>query len=162
VPFEQYIGKFIGTISPLELNLLAGKFDQIIHTPFGNLIFGICYDSAYPEVFRHQARTGGLIITASNDAHYSSGMPPQHHALNLMRAIETDRWMLNASNTGYSTVIDPHGRTQWISKLNEFTVHAHQVYRRSTQTVYVRFGNWLTPLLLAIGLISFIRHAPAI
>jgi apolipoprotein N-acyltransferase len=162
VPFEQYIGKFIGTISPLELNLLAGKFDQIVQTPFGNFIFGICYDSAYPEVFRRQAQAGGLIITASNDAHYSSGMPPQHHALNLMRAIETDRWMLNASNTGYSAVIDPHGRTQWISKLNEFTVHAHQVYRRSTQTVYVRFGNWLTPLLLAIGLISFIRHAPAI
>jgi apolipoprotein N-acyltransferase len=70
--------------------------------------------------------------------------------------------MINASNTGYSTVIDPHGRTQWISKLNEFTAHAHQVYRRSTQTVYVRFGNWLTPLLLAIGSILFIRHKPAI
>jgi apolipoprotein N-acyltransferase len=158
VPFEQYIGKFIGTISPLELNLVAGKFDQIVNTPFGNLMFGICYDSAYPEVFRRQAQTGELMITASNDAHYSSGMPPQHHALNLMRAIETDRWMINASNTGYSTVIDPHGRTQWISKLNEFTTHVHQVYRRSTQTVYVRFGNWLTPLLLAIGLILFIKQ----
>lgn len=162
VPFAQYIGKLVSTISPFDLNLIAGKFDQIVKTPFGNLIFGICYDSAYPEVFRRQAQAGELIITASNDAHYSSGMPPQHHALNLMRAIETDRWMLNASNTGYSTIIDPHGRTQWISKLNEFTTHAHQVYRRSTQTVYVRFGNWLTPLLLAIGLISFIRHAPAI
>jgi apolipoprotein N-acyltransferase len=162
VPFEQYIGKFVGTISPLELNLVAGKFDQIVKTPFGNFMFGICYDSAYPEVFRRQAQTGGLIITASNDAHYSSGMPPQHHALNLMRAIETDRWMVNASNTGYSTVIDPHGRTQWISKLNEFTAHADRVYRRSTQTVYVRFGNWLTPLLLAIGFISFIRYTPAI
>jgi apolipoprotein N-acyltransferase len=162
VPFEQYIGKLIGTISPLELNLIAGKFDQIVHTPFGNFIFGICYDSAYPENFRRQSRTGELIITASNDAHYSSGMPPQHHALNLMRAIETDRWMVNASNTGYSTVIDPHGRTQWISQLNKFTAHAHQVYRRSTQTLYVRFGNWLTPLLLTIGLILFVRHTPTI
>jgi apolipoprotein N-acyltransferase len=158
VPFVQYIGKLVSTISPFDLNLIAGKFDQIVQTPFGNFIFGICYDSAYPEVFRRQAQAGGLIITASNDAHYSSGMPPQHHALNLMRAIETDRWMLNASNTGYSTVIDPHGRTQWISKLNKFTAHAHQVYRRSTQTVYVRFGNWLTPLLLAIGLILFIKQ----
>ncbi|WP_310412182.1 apolipoprotein N-acyltransferase [Chamaesiphon sp. OTE_8_metabat_110] len=153
IPFEQYVGKFISTISPFELNLIAGNFDQIVHTPFGNFIFGICYDSAYPENFRRQAQTGELIITASNDAHYSSGMPPQHHALNLMRAIETDRWMVNASNTGYSTIIDPHGRTQWISKLDEFTVHADRVYRRSTQTLYVRYGNWLTPLLFAIGLI---------
>jgi apolipoprotein N-acyltransferase len=159
IPFEKYVGKLISTISPFELNLIAGNFDQIVHTPFGNFIFGICYDSAYPENFRRQAQTGELIITASNDAHYSSGMPPQHHALNLMRAIETDRWMVNASNTGYSAIIDPHGRTQWISKLNEFAAHAHQVYRRSTQTLYVRYGNWLTPLLFAIGSILFIRSS---
>ena len=157
IPFAQYIGGLISTISPFELNLVAGKFDQIVNTPFGNFIFGICYDSAYHENFRHQAQTGTLIITASNDAHYSSGMPPQHHALNVMRAIETDRWMVNASNTGYSNVIDPHGQTQWMSKLDEFTTHAHQVYRRDTQTLYVRFGNWLTPLLLAIGLILSLR-----
>jgi apolipoprotein N-acyltransferase len=153
IPFEQYIGKFISTLSPFELNLISGKFNQIVNTPFGNFIFGICYDSAYHENFRRQTQAGSLIITASNDAHYSSGMPPQHHALNVMRAIETDRWMLNASNTGYSTAIDPHGRTQWISKIDEFAAHAHQVYRRNTQTLYVQFGNWLTPLLFAIGLI---------
>jgi apolipoprotein N-acyltransferase len=153
IPFEQYIGKFIDTISPLNSHLLSGKFAPIVNTPFGNFIFGICYDSAYHEHFRRQAQTGSLIITASNDAHYGAGMPAQHHAIDLMRAIETDRWTIRASNTGYSAAIDPHGRTQWISKLNEFAAHAHQVYRRNTQTLYVRFGNWLTPLLFAIGLI---------
>jgi apolipoprotein N-acyltransferase len=159
IPFEQYIGKFIDTISPLNSHLVAGKFAPIITTPFGNIIFGICYDSAYHEHFRRQAQTGSLIITAANDAHYGSAMPAQHHALDLMRAIETDRWAVRASNTGYSAVIDPHGQTQWISKLNEFTAHAHQVYRRNTQTLYVRFGNWLTPLLFAIGLILFFRSS---
>jgi apolipoprotein N-acyltransferase len=153
IPFEQYIGKFIDTISPLNSHLLAGKFAPIVNTPFGNIIFGICYDSAYHEHFRRQAQTGGLIITASNDAHYGDGMADQHHAIDLMRAIETDRWTVRASNTGYSAVIDPHGRTQWISKIDEFAAHAHQVYRRNTQTLYVQFGNWLTPLLFAIGLI---------
>jgi apolipoprotein N-acyltransferase len=162
IPFEQYIGKFIDTISPLNSHLLAGKFAPIVNTPFGNIIFGICYDSAYHEHFRRQAQTGGLIITAANDAHYGDGMAAQHHALDLMRAIETDRWTVRASNTGYSAVIDPHGRTQWISKLNEFAAHAHQVYRRDTQTLYVQFGNWLTPLLLAIGAIFFIKHSPSV
>jgi apolipoprotein N-acyltransferase len=155
IPFEQYIGKFINTISPYDLHLSAGKFAPSVITPFGNIIFGICYDSAYHEHFRHQAQTGDLIITAANDAHYSAAMPPQHHALDLMRAIETDRWTVRASNTGYSAIIDPHGRTQWISKLNQFAAHAHQVYRRHTQTLYVRLGNWLTPLLCSIGLILF-------
>jgi apolipoprotein N-acyltransferase len=161
IPLEQYLGKFIDTISPLDSHLLAGKFAPSIDTPLGNIIFGICYDSAYPEHFRHQAQTGELIITASNDAHYGIAMPAQHHALDLMRSIETDRWTVRASNTGYSAVIDPHGRTQWISQLNEFAAHVHQVYRQSTQTLYVRFGNWLTPLLLAIGLILFFVFTPA-
>jgi apolipoprotein N-acyltransferase len=152
IPFEQFIGKFVDTISPLEAHLISGKFAPTVRTSFGNIIFGICYDSAYPEHFRQQARSGELIIVASNDAHYGAGMPEQHHALNLMRAIETDRWMVHASNTGYSAIIDPHGQTKWISKLNEFTTHSHQVYRKQTQTFYVRYGNWLTPLLLASGI----------
>jgi apolipoprotein N-acyltransferase len=152
IPFEQYLGKIIDTISPLDSHLAAGKFAPSVITPFGNIIFGICYDSAYHEHFRRQAQTGGLIITAANDAHYGDGMADQHHALDLMRAIETDRWTVRASNTGYSAVIDPHGHTEWISQLNQFTAHAHQVYRRNTQTLYVQFGNWLTPLLFAIGL----------
>jgi apolipoprotein N-acyltransferase len=156
IPFEQYLGKLIDTISPLEAHLHAGKFAPMVVTPLGNIIFGICYDSAYPEHFRQQAKTGNMIITASNDAHYGAGMPAQHHAIDLMRSIETDRWMARASNTGYSAIIDPHGHTKWISKLNEFTTHSHQIYRRNTQTLYVKFGNWLTPLLLSIGIISFL------
>ncbi len=156
IPFEQYIGKLIDTISPLDSHLAAGKFAPSVLTPFGKTIFGICYDSAYPEHFRRQAQTGDLIITAANDAHYGAAMPAQHHALDLMRAIETDRWMVRASNTGYSAIIDPHGQTQWISKLNQFAAHAHQVYRQHTQTLYVRLGNWLTPLLGAIGLVLWI------
>ncbi|WP_310484066.1 apolipoprotein N-acyltransferase [Chamaesiphon sp. VAR_48_metabat_403] len=159
IPFEQYLGKLVDTISPLDSHVLAGKFAPLITTPIGNIIFGICYDSAYPEHFRRQAQTGDFIVTASNDAHYGIAMPAQHHALDLMRAIETDRWMVRASNTGYSAFIDPHGRTQWISKLDEFAAHSYQIYRRNTQTLYVRFGNWLTPLLFAIGLILFIWHS---
>ncbi len=152
VPFEQYIGKFVDTISKLDAHLVAGKFAPTVATPLGNFIFGICYDSAYPEHFRMQARAGEVIVTASNDAHYGAGMPAQHHAMDLMRAIETDRWVVRASNTGYSGVIDPHGQTKWISKLNEFTTHSERVYRKHTQTLYVRYGDWLTPTLFAIGI----------
>jgi apolipoprotein N-acyltransferase len=156
IPFEQLIGKFIDRLSPLDSHLVAGKFAPIVNTPVGDIIFGICYDSAYAEHFRQQALKGDFIVTASNDAHYGAGMASQHHAQDLLRAIETDRWTVRASNTGYSAIIDPHGRTQWISDLNQFVTHAHPIYRQHTQTLYVRFGDWLTPLLGAIGLLLFI------
>jgi len=65
----------------------------------------------------------------------------------MMRAIESDRWAVRATNTGYSGIIDPH-RTQWLSRLNTYELHTATIYRQQTQTLYVRWGDWLTPLLV--------------
>ncbi|HLO49702.1 MAG TPA: apolipoprotein N-acyltransferase [Kamptonema sp.] len=155
IPFEQFIGGIINRLSPLDAHLVAGKSNQLFDTPFGRAIVGICYDSAFAEHFRNQAMKGGeFILTASNDAHYNSSMMAQHHAQDLMRAIETDRWVARATNTGYSAFINPHGKTLWKSGVNTYEVEAANIYRRKTQTLYVRWGDWLTPLLLVLGAIA--------
>ncbi len=161
VPFEELLGGIISRLSPLDEHQVPGSPNQIFNTPFGRAIAGICYESAFPEVFRYQAKAGGqFILSSSNDAHYSASMPAQHHAQDIMRAIETDRWAVRATNTGYSAFVDPHGRTKWISGHNTYEIHAETIYRRQTQTLYVRWGDWLTPLLLVsaggVWLINFL------
>ncbi len=152
VPFEELLGGIISRLSPLDEHQVPGSPNQIFNTPFGRAIAGICYESAFPEVFRYQAQAGGqFILSSSNDAHYSASMPAQHHAQDIMRAIETDRWAVRATNTGYSAFVDPHGRTVWISGHNTYEVHAETIYRRQTQTLYVRWGDWLTPFLLVLA-----------
>lgn len=159
IPFQQVLGALINRLSPLDAELEPGAPHQIVNTPFGRAIAAICYESAFPEHFRRQAAAGGsFIITASNDAHYSATMPAQHHAQDLMRAIETDRWEARATNTGYSAIVDPHGRTHWISDLNTYALHAATLYRRQTQTLYVSWGDWFTPMLLALALVSWARQ----
>ncbi len=158
IPFEQILGRLIDRLSPLDAHLIAGKSNQIFDTPFGRAIVGICYDSAFAEHSRRQAARGGeFIISASNDAHYSEAMPAQHHAQDVMRAIETDRWTARATNTGYSAIVDPRGRTLWISGINTYAIHADTIYRRQTQTLYVKWGDWLTKVLLILGIIGSIR-----
>ncbi len=149
IPFEEILGGIVERLSPLEAHQVAGAANQIFDTPFGRAIASICYESAFPEQFRYQAAAGGqFILSSSNDAHYSPSMPFQHHAQDIMRAIETDRWSARATNTGYSAFINPHGRTLWISGYNTYETHAETIYRRQTKTLYVRWGDWLTPLLL--------------
>ncbi|MBC6481445.1 MAG: apolipoprotein N-acyltransferase [Hormoscilla sp. GM7CHS1pb] len=159
IPFEQFLGKLIDRLSPLDAHLVAGKAEQLFDTPFGRAIAAICYDSAFAEVFRQQAADGGqFILTAANNAHYSATMPAQHHAQDVMRAIETDRWAVRATNTGYSAIVDPHGRTVWISGINTYEIHAATIYPRQTQTLYVHWGDWLTPVLVcfaALGCMAF-------
>ena len=149
IPFESVLGKFINRLSPLEAGFTAGKANQIFDTPFGRAIVAICYESAFPRHFLRQAQQGGeFIITASNNAHYSKTMPTQHHAHDVMRAIESDRWAARATNTGYSAIVDPHGNTLWISAIDRYAIHADTIYRRQNKTLYVRLGDWLTPTLL--------------
>ena len=154
IPFESVVGDFVDRLSPLEAHLVAGKANQILDTPFGRAIVAICYESAFPQHFLRQAQEGGeFIITASNNAHYSTTMPA-HHAHDVMRAIESDRWAARATNTGYSAIVDPHGKTRWISDINQYAIHAHTIYRRQHKTLYVRWGDWLTPTLLLLSVIS--------
>ena len=157
IPFERILGKLIDRLSPLDAHLIAGDVNQVFETGFGKAIAAICYDSAFAEVFRRQAATGGqFILVASNDAHYTTAMKFQHHAQDLMRAIETDRWAVRATNTGYSGIIDPRGQTIWISQANTYDLHGATIYRRQTQTLYVRWGDWLTSFLLGLGLLGWL------
>lgn len=154
IPFESVIGGLVDRLSPVGASMVPGAPNQQVETPFGQAIVGICYDSAFSELFRRQAASGGLfILTASNNDPYGAAMMAQHHAQDVMRAIETNRWTVRATNTGLSGVVDPHGNTAWLSGFRTYETHAHTIYRRQTQTAYVRWGNWLTPLLwlLSIG-----------
>jgi apolipoprotein N-acyltransferase len=152
IPFESIFGNLIDRLSPLEAHLAPGKSNQIFDTPFGRAIVAICYESAFPQHFLRQTQQGGeFIITASNNAHYSKVMPTQHHAHDVMRAIESDRWTARATNTGYSAIVDPHGNTLWISQIDQYAIHQHTIYRRQNKTLYVRWGDWLTPTLLILS-----------
>ncbi len=157
IPFEQVLGRLIDRLSPLDAHMIPGRDGQVFDTPFGRAIAAICYESAFPEVFRYQAASGGqFIVTASNNAHYSTTMPAQHHAQDVMRAIETDRWAARATNTGYSGIVDPHGQTIWLSGINTYEIHAGTIYRRQTQTLYVRWGDWLTPLWVGMAIVALL------
>ncbi|MEG4073433.1 apolipoprotein N-acyltransferase [Microcoleus sp. Pol14C2] len=157
IPFYEILGGIINRLSPLDAHLVPGNSQQLFDTPFGRAIVGICYDSAFAEIFRYQAANGGeFMLTASNNAHYKPPMLAQHHALDVMRAIETDRWAVIATNTGYSAFVNPRGETVWKSKINTYEVRDATIYRRQTRTLYVRWGDWLTPVLLVMaGLMRF-------
>jgi len=99
----------------------------------------------YQEGDRSRPSLTNSLFTITGDGEIFSRY--EHHAQDVMRAIEGDRWALRATNTGYSAVVDPHGRTLWLSDLNTYDLHVATIYRHETLTPYVRSGNWLLPFL---------------
>ncbi|ELS33693.1 MULTISPECIES: apolipoprotein N-acyltransferase [Pseudanabaena] len=159
IPFKAILGGLIKRLSPLRGEVEAGSSEQLVDTPWGRFILGICYESAYPATFRFQTAAGGkLILSASNNAHFASYMSAQHHAQDVARAIESDRWAVRATNTGYSGFVDPNGRTIWLSQVNTYETHAETVYLRDTKTLYVLWGDWMTPLLGVTSIAIYAKH----
>lgn len=155
IPFQQVLGAFINRLSPIEAVMVPGSAHQQFNTPVGQAIGSICYESAYPGYFQSQTADGGqFILTASNLDPYGEALMQQHQAHDIMRAIETDRWAARATNTGYSGIVDPHGNIVWRSRPSTYAAHSEPLYRRQTQTLYVQLGNWLTPVLGLIAVLT--------
>ncbi|MEM9809051.1 MAG: apolipoprotein N-acyltransferase [Cyanobacteria bacterium P01_D01_bin.56] len=153
IPLASIFGDVISQLSSIGANLLPGQLNQQFDTTLGRAAVGICYDSAYGWIFRHQIAQGGeFILTASNNDPYPPRMMAQHHGQDVIQAISTDRWAARSTNTGLSAVVDPHGHAHWKSQPAAFETQLETIYRRNTETLYVRWGNWLVPLLLVTGI----------
>jgi apolipoprotein N-acyltransferase len=112
----------------------------------------ICYEDAFgPEIIR-QLPEATLLVNVSNVAWFGdSAAPAQHLRIARMRALETGRTMLRATNTGVTAVVDPRGRVA--GRLPAFTegVLEARVEGRTGATPYVRAGN--APVVALVGLI---------
>ena len=79
---------------------------------------------------------------------------PQHLQISQLRALETGRPMLRATNTGATAVIDRHGRVS--AQLQPYTraTLMATVQGSSGATPYIRFGNKLVLGLILLALAS--------
>jgi len=109
----------------------------------------ICYEDVFGEEIIRTLPQAGIMANLSNTAWFGRSLAqPQHLQIARLRAVETGRPMLRATNTGMTAVIGADGALQ--SSLPPFTqgVLRAEVRAYEGMTPYARFGNWP-----AIGLI---------
>jgi apolipoprotein N-acyltransferase len=115
----------------------------------------ICYEDAFGEEIIRQLPRATLLANVSNVAWFGDSLAPEQHLqISRMRALETGRTMLRATNTGATAIIDPHGRVaarlpQFTEAVLEGTVQGH-----SGSTPYARFGNAAALALAASALLA--------
>lgn len=115
----------------------------------------ICYEAIYPgEVRRFTANGAQLLLNISNDGWFGrSAAAEQHLHMVRVRAVENRRWIVRATNNGFTASVDPYGRT--VQPLPpDLRAAADLPYDfRTDETIYTRFGNWFAWLCVIVSAI---------
>ena len=127
--------------------------------PSGKLSVMICYEAIFPDHVRRFVNQGAeVLVNISNDGWYGSSAARDQHLLQArMRAIENDRYLLRATNTGLTAAIRPNGQVEaQLSPDKPEVLRARWAFRRA-ETVYTRYGDWFaiaSSILAVIALAS--------
>lgn len=115
----------------------------------------ICYEDAFPREVMRALPEASMLVNASNDAWFGDSLAPhQHLQIARMRALESGRYLLRATNTGISAIIDHRGEIQAQAPQFEQAVLTGRVQPRQGLTPYARWGDWPAVLLAAAVLIG--------
>ena len=103
----------------------------------------ICYEIVYPDFVRNYAKNSEFLVTISNDAWFGhSWGPAQHFQMARMRALEAGKFLLRATNTGITAIVDQRGLVQ--SRLPQFqeAVLNGVAFKTEGTTPFMRWGSW--------------------
>ena len=104
---------------------------------------GICYEIAYGDTLRRQAATSGVLLTVSNDTWFGGSIGPhQHMQIAQMRALENGRWLLRATNSGLTGVVNERGEiAAQLPQFEPAVLRAEFAVMLGT-TPYTYLGDW--------------------
>jgi apolipoprotein N-acyltransferase len=160
VPFGEYVPfkrlfSFAGKLTKEVGDFTPGHERTVFELDGHKVAVFICYEAVFPDEIRLFPKRGAeVLVNISNDGWVGeSGAPGQHLNMARMRAIENNRWVLRATNSGITASIDPFGRLVDEAPRNvRRGMEAHYAFVHPT-TFYSRHGDVFAYLCAIISLL---------
>ena len=143
LPLRKVIGTTLDALAVPNADFSRGDdAQQLIEVAGYPVGTSICFEVAFSEEIAKALPQAALLVNVSNDAWFGDSLAPhQHLEMARMRAMETGRPMLRATNTGISAIIDYDGAILASSVQFETAVVTGSIVPRKGATPYVRLGN---------------------
>ena len=117
VPFGEYVPArehlpFLAHYHVRDYDFSAGAVHHVLRA--GTVAVGpmICFESIFPQISWQLVRRGAqVLVIITNDAWFGhTAAAAQHRQIAVLRAVETNRWVVRAASSGISCFISPDGR----------------------------------------------------
>ncbi len=160
MPFAEYFP--LRTIEFLQRRFervryfTAGERGDTLETPFGAMAPAICFEGMFPELVGAQMRQGArVLLSLSNDAWLGRGAGPEQHLwMMAVRAVENRTWVVRATTTGISAILDPFGRLVARSERDVATTLRGDIVPLDVDTFYKRHGDLFAWLCVVASIVA--------
>ncbi len=153
VPLRSVIERFSSAVDQVG-SAIAGTTPAVLELPDGQQLATVI---SWEVFFGGRAREGvalgaGVIVNPTNGASYTGTIvQTQQVASSRLRAIETGRWVAQASPTGFSAFVSPGGEVLDRTDQREQAVITRDVPLRDGSTWYVSLGD--RPFIVALVIV---------
>ncbi len=164
LPFDEWIRPLTSFLRIPMSDFSAGMDEQpLLLVNDHSIGVTICYEDAYADEVLRALPEAEVLVNVSNDAWFGDSIAPhQHLQIAQMRALESERYLIRATNTGISAIIDDRGRIVTVSKQFVSDVLSGKVIPRTGSTPVAKYGVLptiaLCLLLLSICGLSALRR----
>ena len=155
IPLRPVLGWLVNNVLNIPMSDMArgGERQPLLRVAGQRVAVAICYEDVFGEELIRYLPEASLLVNVSNDAWYGrSHAAMQHNQIAQMRAVESGRMMLRATNTGVTSIIGLDGAVQSVLPQHTEGVLIGLVQGYTGSTPYVRWGNAAVLGLLALML----------
>ena len=159
LPFKDVLGRLVDFMQVPMSDFSPGEKKQKPLSVAGQLAgISICFEDAFGEEIIRALPEATLLVNVSNDAWFDdSWAPHQHLQLARMRALESARPMLRATNTGVTAVVNHKGDIQSVAQQFKATALTDTIQPMAGRSLFSLVGNWAVVIMtLACVIVAFV------
>ncbi len=169
LPFGEYLplqplSGFVLDLIPIKLgNFTPGTATQPLLKAGGYpFITLICYEDVFGDLSIRGLPDAAFLVNVTNDGWFGDTIEPhQHLQMARMRAMETGRFLLRATNTGMTAIVSPTGEIIRQAPLFQEATLTGTITPMGGMTPYARWGDKPVigvMVILLLGLLGYGRR----
>jgi apolipoprotein N-acyltransferase len=160
LPWQPVSGFILNSLAIKLGDFTPGAINQPLLTAGGYpFITSICYEDAFGDAGLRGLPDTAYLVNVTNDGWFGNSIEPhQHLQIARMRAMETGRFLLRATNTGVTAIVAPDGKI--VSQAPQFTatVLTDMITPMGGMTPYARSGDQAMIYSMVLALLGFMIY----